>query len=153
MLSAGTTNTEEIMVSDSNTALSMGSGTLRVFATPAMIALMEGTAAQSVEPLLEKGQTTVGTEISIKHVSASPVGAHIRCESTLTEVNDRALTFEVKAYDNAGLIGEGTHHRFIVDAAKFYKKATGKLAQHRAFYLQKPGSQRHSLYLGRPRFG
>ncbi len=129
MLTKGITNTEELMVSESNTALAMGSGSLLVFATPAMIALMEGTAAQSVEPLLEEGKTTVGTNLSIKHVSASPIGAHIRCESTLTEVNDRALTFEVKAFDNAGLIGEGTHQRFIVDAAKFSKKATEKIHQ------------------------
>ena len=127
MLTEGISNTEEIMVSDSNTALTMGSGSLRVFATPAMIALMEGTAAQSVESFLEEGKTTVGTSLSIKHISASPVGAHIRCESTLTEVNDRALTFEVKAFDNAGLIGEGIHQRFIVDATKFLKKATEKL--------------------------
>ncbi len=129
MLTKGITNTEELMVSESNTALAMGSGSLLVFATPAMIALMEGTAAQSVEPLLEEGKTTVGTNLSIKHVSASPIGAHIRCESTLTEVNDRALTFEVKAFDNAGLIGGGTHQRFIVDAAKFSKKAAEKIHQ------------------------
>lgn len=127
MLTEGISNTEEVMVSDVNTALSIGSGSLRVFATPAMIALMEGTAAQSVESLLEDGQTTVGTELAIKHVSASPVGAHIRCESVLTKVDGRALTFEVKAFDDAGLIGEGTHHRFIVEAGKFVKKANAKL--------------------------
>lgn len=129
MLEPGITNTEEIMVSDSNTALSMGSGTLRVFATPAMISLMEGTAAQSVESLIEEGKTTVGTELNIKHVSASPVGAHIRCESTLTEVDGRSLTFEVKAFDDAGLIGEGIHKRFIVESAKFTKKANAKLSK------------------------
>lgn len=92
----------------------MGSGALDVFATPAMIALMEKTAWESVQPYLEEGSGTVGTLMNVKHVAASPVGMKITCETELTKVDGRALTFSVKAFDEAGLIGEGEHERFIV---------------------------------------
>lgn len=127
MLETGITQTKEVVVTKGNTALALGSGTLEVFATPAMIALMEGTAAESVESLLEEGQTTVGTALEIKHLAASPIGMPIRCESELIAVDGRALTFAVTAYDKAGKIGEGTHGRFIVDSEKFFAKAQGKL--------------------------
>ena len=97
-----------------------------VFATPAMIALMENTAFESVASELEEGSGTVGTALDIKHVSATPVGMKVTCESELVKVDGRALTFSVKAFDEAGLIGEGTHERFIVFEEKFQKKADDK---------------------------
>ena len=108
------------------TAKAMGSGTMDVFATPAMIALMENTAFESVASELEEGSGTVGTALDIKHVSATPVGMKVTCESELVKVDCRALTFSVKAFDEAGLIGEGTHERFIVFEEKFQKKADDK---------------------------
>jgi predicted thioesterase len=105
----------------------MGSGTLPVFATPSMIALMENTAYRSVAPYLEPGQSTVGTSIQVRHTSATPVGMEVRCEAELVEVDRKRLVFSVKAYDAAGLIGEGTHERFIVEDQRFLSKAQGKL--------------------------
>ena len=110
-----------------NTAVAMGSGTLRVFATPAMIALCEACCAESVEDLLGEGITSVGTRIDIEHLSASPIGAGIVCKSRLTAFDGRRLDFEVEVSDNAGLIGKGTHTRFTVKADSFLKKTYDKL--------------------------
>lgn len=126
MLEAGIKGKKEITVTQDKTAKAMGSGTLDVFATPAMIALMENTAFESVAAELEPGSDTVGTALNVKHVSASPVGMKITCETELIKVDGRALTFSVKAYDEAGLIGEGEHERFIVFEEKFQKKADEK---------------------------
>ena len=105
----------------------MGSGGLRVYATPRMTAMMEFTAWSSVEPFMEEGMGTVGTRLEVSHLAASPVGAHITYESVLTEIDRRRLVFSVKAYDDAGLIGEGLHERFIIDNSKFMKKTESKL--------------------------
>ena len=118
---------KDIVVTPEKTAKTVGSGLLEVFATPAMIALMEETASESVAAALAEGSTTVGTLVNVSHVSATPVGAPVRCETLLTEVEGRKLTFSVKAYDNAGLIGEGTHERFIVFSEKFMAKTNAKL--------------------------
>jgi predicted thioesterase len=126
MLEVGIKGTQEVMVSAENTAKTMGSGTLDVFATPAMIALMEKTAWESVQPQLDEGSGTVGTSLQVKHVAATPVGMKVTCESELVKVDGRALTFSVKAYDEAGLIGEGEHERFIVFNDKFQAKADAK---------------------------
>ena len=111
MLKEGVKGTQEIMVTEENTAKVMGSGALDVFATPAMIALMEKTAWESVQPYLEEGSGTVGTLMNVKHVAASPVGMKITCETELTKVDGRALTFSVKAFDEAGLIGHQAGQR------------------------------------------
>lgn len=126
MLQAGIKGKKEITVTLDKTAKAMGSGTMDVFATPAMIALMENTAFESVASELEEESGTVGTALDIKHVSATPVGMKVTCESELVKVDGRALTFSVKAFDEAGLIGEGTHERFIVFEEKFQKKADDK---------------------------
>ena len=126
-MEAGITGTQTITVTEDKTAQAMGSGTLPVFATPAMIALMENTAYKSVADELEEGAGTVGTLMNVKHVAASPVGMKITCETELTKVDGRALTFSVKAFDEAGLIGEGEHERFIVYNEKFQAKADAKL--------------------------
>lgn len=129
MLEAGIKGTKEIMVTNENTAKTMGSGTLDVFATPAMIALMENTAYESVTAELGEGSGTVGTALNVKHVAATPVGMKVTCETELIKVDGRALTFSVKAFDEKGLIGEGEHERFIVFNEKFQAKADAKLAK------------------------
>ena len=118
---------KEIVVTTEKTAKVVGSGLLEVFATPAMIALMEETASMSVAEALDEGSTTVGTLVNVSHVSATPVGATVYCETELLEVEGRKLTFSVKAYDNAGLIGEGMHERFIVFSEKFMARTLAKL--------------------------
>ena len=126
MLKEGITGHQETIVTVENTAKTMKSGTLDVFATPAMIALMEQTAYESVAGELDEGYGTVGTMLNVKHVSATPLGMKVTCESTLTKIDGRALTFEVKAFDERGLIGEGIHERFLVQNAKFQAKANNK---------------------------
>ena len=127
MLKPGIKGYQEVVVTKELTAARMGSGVLEVFATPAMIALMEQTAYKSVEPYLEEDSGSVGTSLHISHVAASPVGMTIHCESELIEVDGRRLVFHVKAFDQDGLIGEGTHERFVVINDKFQKKADAKL--------------------------
>ena len=114
----------EITVTANDTAEALGSGSLAVLATPAMIALMEKTARLSVAPYLEEGQSTVGTLVNIKHLSATP---KVICRSELVDIDRRRLVFHVECTDEAGLIGEGEHERFIIDEAKFMAKTEGKL--------------------------
>lgn len=129
MLETGIKGKMTETVTEEKTAAALGSGTLRVYATPAMIALMENTALNSVADKLDDGMTTVGTKLDIVHTSASPVGSTISCESELVEIDRRRLVFSVTAYDNAGEIGKGTHERFIVDSVKFSEKTAAKLEQ------------------------
>ena len=129
MLEKGIKGTEEVIVNESNTAKAMGSGTLCVFATPAMTALMEKTAWKSVAPFLEEGMGSVGTLLKVKHMAPTPLGMKVTCESELIEVDGRRLVFEVKAMDECGVIGEGEHERFIVANEKFQAKADGKKNQ------------------------
>lgn len=110
-------------VDETNTARTMGSGTLDVFATPAMIALMEQTAWKSVEAELEEGSGTVGTFLEVSHDAPTPLGMEVTCESELTAVNGRELIFEVKAYDERGTVGKGIHKRFIINEKRFMEKA------------------------------
>ncbi|MCH5268743.1 MAG: thioesterase family protein [Lachnospiraceae bacterium] len=127
MLEAGIKGIRTVTVTESLTAKVMGSGELNVYATPAMIALMEETAYKSVAKELEDGMGSVGTKMDVQHVSASPVGMKISCETELIEVDGRRLVFAVKAQDEKGLIGEGTHERFIIENAKFQAKTDSKL--------------------------
>ena len=127
MLEVGITNTESTMVTEQNTAAALGSGTVAVFATPAMIKLIELTCAQSVQDKLEPGQTTGGTSLNISHDAPTPIDMQVRCTSTLTKVDGRALTFEVEVRDDTGVVGHGTHGRFIVDGERFLAKANAKL--------------------------
>lgn len=117
---------QKIMVTNELTAEVIGSGLLPVYSTPSMIALMESTASKSVEEFLEDGQGTVGTSLNIKHLSATAVGKTVLCQSTLVEVDRKRLVFEVRTFDEAGLVGEGTHERFIIDNKKFMNKVTNK---------------------------
>lgn len=127
LLEAGLKGQQEIIVTEEVTAKQVGSGTLPVFATPAMISLMENTAYKSVADYLEEGCGTVGTLMNVSHIAATPVGMKVTCETELVKVDGRALTFTVKAYDECGLIGEGTHERFIIVEEKFLAKTNGKL--------------------------
>lgn len=129
MLTAGIKGEQRTEVVYENTATAVGSGVLKVFATPCMLALMEKTACDSLIPYLEEGCGSVGTEVNIRHVAATPIGMTVRCESELLEVDGRRLVFSVKAYDEAGLIGEGTHERFVVNNEKFQSRADGKNAK------------------------
>lgn len=126
MLKTGITGRQEIIADESNSAKAMGSGTLDVFATPAMAALMEKTAWMSVADVLEEGCGTVGTSLELSHSAPTPLGMKVTCESELTAIDGRKLTFHVKAYDETGAIGEGTHRRFIIQNEKFQKKADSK---------------------------
>ena len=126
-LKTGIKNTNEMTVTKELCADAWGSGGLAVFATPAMIALMENTAWASVEPCMEEGWSTVGTHLDISHLSASPIGSHITCESELVEIDGRRLVFKVTARDDAGPIGKGTHERFIINVWKFMVRTEAKL--------------------------
>lgn len=126
-LKPGIKKSNETIVTKELCANAWGSGGLEVYATPAMIALMENTAWASVEPCMEEGRSTVGTKLDVAHLSASPVGARITCESELVEVDGRRLVFKVSASDDAGLIGEGMHERFIINTEKFMARTETKL--------------------------
>ena len=127
MLEAGIKGLAEVKASEINCARVMGSGALDVFATPAMVALLEEAAWKSVQPHLEEGQGTVGTLMNVQHLAATPLGMTVRAETELVSVEGRKLVFTVKAFDEAGLIGEGTHERFIVVNDKFMSRTNAKL--------------------------
>ena len=110
-----------------DTAAEVGSGSLLVYATPCMVALMEGAACEAIAAELKDTETTVGTELNIQHISATPVGLEVRAEAEVTAVEGNKLCFKVSAYDEAGLIGEGTHERFIVSSQRFLDKTYSKL--------------------------
>ncbi len=120
--------TVETAVREGDTALALGSGTLPVLATPRMAALMEEAAWRSVAPYLEEGESSVGVSLTLRHVSATPVGLRVRVESELTAVDGRRLRFAVKAFDEAGPIGEAEHERVVIAERRFMEKAEGKKA-------------------------
>ncbi len=129
MIEKGIKGFGELTVNESNTAEALGSGSLAVLATPSMIALMEKTARLSVDPFLEEGQSTVGTLVNVKHLSATPVGMKVTCSTELVDIDRRRLVFHVECSDEKGIIGEGEHERFIIDAEKFMSKASAKLSE------------------------
>ena len=110
-----------------DTAKEVGSGSLLVYATPCMVALMEGAACEAIEEALPEGKTTVGIAMNIEHIAATPVGLDVWAEAEVTEVNGKVITFSVAAYDEKGQIGKGTHKRCMVDTQKFLDKAYNKL--------------------------
>ena len=125
-LAPGIEGTKEITVTEDKTAVAFCSGTLEVFATPSMIALMEQTAMESVADLLPKGFTTVGFEVCVRHLKVTFVGDVVTINSKLIESDNRKLVFEVAANDKTGLIGKGTHTRYIVDKHLFINNLKNK---------------------------
>lgn len=115
------------IVTEKNTAAAAGSGGLQVFGTPFMVALMEKAAWASIAPHLAPGDSTVGTKVDISHLSATPIGMKVWAESEITLVDGKRIELTVSAYDEKGLIGEGTHERFIVTDERFQAKTNRKL--------------------------
>lgn len=114
-------------VERADTAKEVGSGDLLVYATPCMVALMEGAACEAISSALKETETTVGTMLNIEHISATPVGLEVRAEAVVISVEGKVITFEVTAYDEIGEIGRGMHKRVIVNSQKFLDKAYSKL--------------------------
>ena len=115
------------LVEREDTAKEVGSGDLLVYATPCMVALMEGAACEAIADALGENQTTVGTALNIEHISATPVGLEVRAEAEVTAVEGKVITFDLKAFDETGEIGHGIHKRVIVNSQKFLEKAYNKL--------------------------
>ena len=126
-ITVGMKGTVSTLVEREDTALEVGSGSLLVYATPCMVALMEGAACEAIAEAIPEGKTSVGTALNISHLAATPVGMEVRAEAEVTEVEGSTITFQVTAYDEAGKIGEGTHKRAIVTAQRFLDKVYAKL--------------------------
>lgn len=122
MVSAGQTATATVIVTESNIAKTMKSGSLEVFATPSMCALMEEAAQAAVQPYLEDGEGTVGISLSITHEAPTPLGATVTAKATVSAVEGRKITFDIEASDGVGIIGRGTHERFVINNEKFMAK-------------------------------
>ncbi|MDO4978043.1 MAG: thioesterase family protein [Eubacteriales bacterium] len=128
MLKEGMTKTLNETVTMENTAKVLGSGSLLVYGTPAMLLLVEKTAVALLEGALEEGMTSVGTNLNVDHVSATPVGGEVSCTVALKEIDRKRLVFGVLVEDKNGVIGKGSHERFIVNAEKFQAKTDQKLS-------------------------
>ena len=126
-LKVGLIGSAEVLVSENNTAKTMGSGALDVFATPAMIALMEKAASLALKTFIDEECSTVGTMINVKHMAATPIGMNVTARAELLEIDGKRLVFTVEAFDGKGKIGEGLHERFVINAQKFISKANSKL--------------------------
>ena len=126
-ITVGMAGTVSTSVERDDTALEVGSGSLLVYATPCMVALMEGAACEAIADAVSDDKTTVGIELNISHLAATPVGMDVRAEAEVTAVEGNIITFSVTAYDEAGKIGEGTHKRAIVTSQRFLDKTYAKL--------------------------
>ena len=116
----------QIVVSEIETATHLGSGLVSVYATPALVALMENAAVHALEGHLPEGQTTVGGHIDVRHLAATPIGMKVRARAELLDVRGSKFTFKIKAWDEVELIGEANHIRFLIDTEKFMKKVGEK---------------------------
>lgn len=125
-LQPGQSTEIEFTVSETETAAHLGSGSLAVYATPALVALMENAAVQALEGHLPAGHTTVGGKIDVRHLAATPVGMKVRAHAELVEAQGRKLTFRIKAWDEVELIGEADHVRFLVEEDAFMTKTRSK---------------------------
>ena len=126
-ITIGMKGTAETCVEREDTAYEVGSGELLVYATPCMVALMEGAACDAIADAIPEGKTSVGTMLNIAHLAATPVGMDVRAEAEVTEVDGNTVTFQITAYDEAGKIGEGTHKRAVITSQKFLDKVYAKL--------------------------
>ena len=113
-------------VTGENTALKFGSGTIDVFATPAMIALMEEASINTVDEYLPDNYATVGTELNVKHIAATPEGMNVTASAKLIKIDGKKLTFTLEAFDEEEKIGEGSHQRYIIELDKFKERAHSK---------------------------
>ncbi|RNC29347.1 MAG: Fluoroacetyl-CoA thioesterase [Candidatus Dichloromethanomonas elyunquensis] len=125
MAEIGMAGRSESVVTQANTAKTVGSGSLEVFATPMMAALMENAAVSAL--VLPEDQTSVGTHLDMKHIAATPVGMKVWAEAKIVEMEGRKLVYQIEAFDEKEKIGEGRHERVIVNTEKFMLKTNGKL--------------------------
>jgi predicted thioesterase len=121
-LEVGITHEEKKTVQYEDTAAKYGSGMVEVFATPAMIALMENTALKTVLPYLEENHNTVGFEVNVRHLKPTPVGMEVKCTAVLKEVDGKKIVFDLEAEDEEGIIGKGSHTRYIINTKKFMEQ-------------------------------
>ena len=128
MIQVGQSATATVTVTESNIAKTMKSGSLEVFATPAMCALMEEAAQTAVQPELNDGEGTVGISLSISHDAPSPMGTTITATAKVTAVEGRKISFAIEASDGVGIIGKGTHERFVINNEKFMTKVSARKA-------------------------
>ena len=126
-INIGVKGTATTLVEREDTAQEVGSGSLLVYATPCMIALMEGAACEAIAPYLSEEKTSVGIQLNISHISATPVGLEVHAEAEVTAVDKNVISFKISAYDETGLIGEGTHQRAVVTTQRFLEKVYNKL--------------------------
>jgi predicted thioesterase len=126
-ITVGMKGTAENLCEREDTALEVGSGSLLVYATPCMAALMEAAACAAIAEALGENETTVGIELNLKHTAATPVGLEVRAEAEVTAVEGKIFSFQITAYDEAGKIGEATHKRALVNSQRFLEKTYGKL--------------------------
>ena len=118
-----------IVVAEQHTAPSIGSGKVRVLATPVMINLFEAAALAAIEHLLPEGYQSLGTHLDVRHIAATPVGMKVNAVATVTKVEGRTVTFRVEAHDDKDLIGDGVHERVVVNVAKFDARVQAKLVR------------------------
>ena len=126
-IKVGMTAQVETIVEKEDTAQLVGSGDLLVYATPCMVALMEGAACEAIAEGLGEGETSVGTELNIQHISATPGGLEVYAKAEVTAVEGKVITFQVEAFDEAGALGKGTHKRVVVNSQRFLEKTYTKL--------------------------
>lgn len=127
-LELGLTGHASTVVTEDKTAHALGSGNVEVYSTPSLVALLEAAAVDALQSRLGEGQTSVGTSLTIKHLSATPIGMTVTATALLKEIDGRRLVFEVSASDEVELIGQGVHERFIIDRERFEKRVRGKQA-------------------------
>ncbi|MGB8648570.1 MAG: thioesterase family protein [Anaerolineae bacterium] len=128
-ITPGLTGESSELVTEELTAAAYGSGLVAAFATPALVGLIESAAFHATRSVLLPGQTTVGIEVNIKHLAATPPGMHVRARAELVRVDGRRLYFNVEAWDDVEKIGEGTHTRMLIDESRFYARFEQKRAQ------------------------
>lgn len=127
-IKAGMTGTAELIVGEEHTAPRVGSGKIRVLATPVMINLIEAAALKAAEHLLPPGHQSLGTLLNVKHIAATPVGMKIKATATVTKVEGRNIYFDVSAEDEKETIGGGTHERVVVNVERFDKRVQRKIS-------------------------
>lgn len=130
LLAPGLLGRADLVVGEEHTAPRVGSGRVRVLATPVMINLIEAAALAAIEDRLPAGHQSLGTVLDVRHIAATPVGMKVRAEAKVVRVENRTVWFEVAAYDERELIGDGRHERVVVNVEKFDQRVARKMAPH-----------------------